>query len=633
MERSAADIAYDISEYIRRLEEKSADQKNKHRNHQRLAIFLLFVGILTVFLLPYGIAKVDNWAIPSTEIKGIKNKIHSNENTIRELRRSMHPFLVSEVSINDFEINWLRRSNRNSLIVELTSQGVVELNIDEILKSGTVRISDSDFLAKVSDQNRKFNASSYKAGPLVDIFVSNLSGDKFEVMTRRPSDLLWHGRVIGLPKANRIKDIVMSGNKIFIMMQSQYIFRSDDLGKNWFLETLEKNEKIYFKDFFVDEDCNLAVLRTDRSVSYSSDCGKTWGVIVAPIDENESLSFGETTPDGVALIVCDDGYLYAFDLAKGKWSTIGNSTLIDYNRYNGIFFGSDGVGVLLHDDFWPIVSTNNGQSWSLSQGENWDGEAPHSVEFYGEGVAFVFSREGEIVAISNDGGVNWGRPNGIPLIKRISSASSNGGYSVIFGADNDALIFRPDSNGLIYTSVSIEKMFPRDVVFSSDSAGFFISDGKLYEFEIFSDSYMQKLSDSQLADFESKSNSTRFQSPISNLLSARQSLEESLSLRTRLEQSDNKKYIEKIVLRSLIVTIFAYFIGVLINNARYAMKLSVFYDSVASSVRLAQSLSDDPVSVQDLVKIINVCMPSIEYGKQLKLSAQEMLRINQMRFG
>ncbi|WP_018013383.1 WD40/YVTN/BNR-like repeat-containing protein [Teredinibacter turnerae] len=621
-----------IYSYIRDLNKKAEENRDFYKKQLRHSIWLLALGVCAVLSLPYAVACLDNWIIPSTEINNIKLNISENKSDVSNLRKSVSPLSISRIDIAGYEVGWIKKSKRDSLIVELNGKGIVELTFDELGQSGSVEIKEQQFIFEASEGNVHIRSDSYSAGAVMEMLVFADDTVDNNVFSRRVGEQYWYRQEVDVSRDKYFGsvDVAFSKDHVFLFHSGGYIYRSSDLGKSWRLI----GSGIKFRDFLVDDNCRIAILLFDGNIKYSSDCGENWIVVDSGIDEQEYYVSGLIAPSGKAILICSDGYLSELNMTTGSLN-YGISTGFDYNDYRGIFFSPKNIGVLIHGDSYPIVSVDGGQSWKAVKLDEKARKSIflRSVEFYDDGSAFAFDSQGEISLVSNDSGRSWGFATGIPSIKRVVSSVSADDYRVIFGKDSDAIIKRHQSTGWEKIQIYLDDFSPKDPVFSGGKKGYLVSDNKLYEFELYSDKFMNNLSDSDIVKFAQSSNTSQSHIPIRNLLVSQKSLEESLSLRTRVEQVDNKKYIEKIVLRSLIVTIFAYFIGVLINNARYAMKLSVFYDSVASSVRLAQSLSDDPVSVQDLVKIINVCMPSIEYGKQLKLSAQEMLRINQMRFG
>ncbi|WP_339074818.1 hypothetical protein [Teredinibacter turnerae] len=625
MENGAVVAHERTSNYLAWSEKKASSYRNSYFIHLTVAVLILILGICVVIRVPYSIAKLDNKNIPIPEVKDISDGLAEIENGIRQLLLKTPSILLKNIDFGG-EVLWVERTNRNSLLVSIREVGVAEVTIDELKENNRINISGRDLIVRDSNELSIANHSYVTLENKVEILVL-----KGAILSRGLSEefsvsYFQNERFDNFPKAAQF-----SGDVILVSSQDLYVYTSIDFGKTWKKNSVGYDADSRLTGLLVGENCRVVAYRKASQVSYSEDCGATWHKVNTRLSDQEYFILGRVSPDGKFYLVCSDGEIYAFSFEK-KILHRGLSMNLDEDSYQDIYFTSDGLTIILHDLFWPVVGRRDGNIVKFDKRVD-SHLGLKKIVFYGNGKAFAVGVQG-ISLVSNDGGSSWEEAHGIPKVRATVSIANKNGYALVFGDGGTVLVNTPGSELWSQVDFSIDNFYARSAFFVSDSEGFVLSkSNSLYLFSLYSDDFLDTRTLTELQDMLLSSDSTDLKLPLSNLLDTNKSLLDAKQLHTRLQQADNKKYIEKIVLRSLIVTILAYFIGVLINNARYAMKLSVFYDSVASSVRLAQSLSDDPVSVQDLVKIINVCMPSIEYGKQLKLSAQEMLRINQMRFG
>lgn len=444
----------EMSDYVRALGEKSKENRDVYKTQYYWAIGLLLLGVGAVLFLPYLVAYLDNHFIPSTEITTIKQNIYANKSDLSDLRKSVSPLSISRIDIVGYDVGWIKKSKRDSLIVELNGKGVVELTFDEMEESNSVEIKEQQFIFDPGGDNVIIRSGSYNAGPIMEVLVQDPKDDeddnKYTIYSRRNRDENWTNQKIETPKSNNSNSmhVAFSRSDVFLFHSSGYIYRSSDLRESWVRIKMGFGKNAQIQSLLVDEKCRLVLLRKDGDLSYSKDCGDNWAVIKSQTDKIKYFESGLIIPSGMVILVRSDGYLVEFNMITGRFN-YGIDVGVRYKDIADMYFSGEDIILLLNGDSYPVISVDNGHTWKpvTLDLESRKSMSLRRVEFYDDGSAFAFNSQGEVSLVSNDSGRSWGFATGIPSIKRVASSVSADDYRVIFGKESDAIIKRPQSRG------------------------------------------------------------------------------------------------------------------------------------------------------------------------------------------
>lgn len=171
--------------------------------------------------------------------------------------------------------------------------------------------------------------------------------------------------------ANAFHSVVFSGNTIFIVGESNYIFRSNNLGGAWSVYNAENlfeegnsfGQFKFYKIRFFDEKLGFIVGEHNNipTILKTNDGGEQWAII----DTNESLKNSGSVTDFVIhstekiTIVTSFGECYTTDDSGKTWKLIHKT-----NPLNSIAFKNSNEGYIGGINGTLLYTDNGGKSWS-----------------------------------------------------------------------------------------------------------------------------------------------------------------------------------------------------------------------------------------------------------------------------